>query len=102
MAERRSIKGVKPVHWKYSCKDVSEMISESMDRALPFYQRVLMRMHLLMCKYCSRCKAQFETIRAASRYEELDSKELDASRALSNDGKERLKEFLRNHLTGSH
>ena len=83
----------------YNCKEVSEMVSESMDRALPFHQRVLIRMHLLMCKYCARCKEQYETIRAAMRYEELDGKDLDASRSLSKDGKERLREFLKNHLT---
>lgn len=90
------------MHWMYSCKEVSEIVSESMDRALPFYQRALMRMHLLICKYCSRCREQFETIRAASRYEELHGKELDDSQALSKAGKERLKEFLKNHLTGTH
>ena len=77
------------------------MVSESMDRELPFYQRVLLRMHLLMCKYCARCREQFEAIRAASCYGELHGKELDASRGLSNDGKERLKKFLKNHLTGT-
>ena len=89
------------MRWMYNCKEVSEMVSDSMDRALPFYQRVLMRMHLLMCKYCTRCREHFETLRAASRYEELHGKELDDSHALSNDGKERLKEFLKNHLTGT-
>ena len=90
------------MHWMYSCKEVSEIVSESMDRALPFHQRALMRMHLLICKYCSRCREQLETIRAASRYEELHGKELDDSQALSKAGKERLKEFLKNHLTGAH
>ncbi len=89
------------MRWMYNCKEVSEMISESMDRALPIYQRVLMRMHLLMCKYCAGCREHFKTLRAASRYEELHGKELDDSRALSSDGKERLKEFLKNHLTGT-
>jgi len=37
-------------------------------------------------------------MRAAGGYEELYGNELDASRALSNAGKERLKKFLKNHL----
>lgn len=87
------------MHWMFSCKEVSQLISESMDRSLPFYQRVLIRMHLLMCKYCSRCKEHFEALRTASRHEELTGHELDASRALSHDGKERLKKFFKNHLS---
>ena len=89
------------MHWMFNCKDVSQLISESMDRSLPFYQRVLLRMHLLMCKYCARCREHFEAISAASCHEELHGKELDDSRALSNDGRERLKKFLKNHLTGA-
>lgn len=83
----------------YNCQEASEIISESMDRDLPFSQRVLIRMHLLMCKYCRMGKEQFKIIRAASRYEELYGRELDASRSLSREGKERLKEFLKNNLT---
>lgn len=86
------------MRWMYSCKEVSRLISESMDRTLPFYQRVLMQLHLMVCKYCARCKVHFEAIRAASFHEELYGSELDASRGLSNDGKERLKKFLNNHL----
>jgi hypothetical protein len=89
---------VKTVQWMLSCKDVSQLISESMDRSLPFYRRVLVRLHLLMCKYCSECKAHFEAMRAASCHEKLYGNELDASCALSNEGKERLKKFLNNHL----
>ena len=37
-------------------------------------------------------------IRAASGHKELNGSELDASRGLSNDGRERLKKFLINHL----
>jgi hypothetical protein len=72
-----------------------------MDRSLPFYQRMLMRLHLFMCKYCSRLKEHFEALSTASRHEELYGNELDESRALSHDGKERLKKFLKNHLSGT-
>ena len=89
------------MHWMFSCKDVSQLLSESMDRSLPFYQRMLIRLHLLMCKYCSTLKEHFEALRTASRHEELYGNELDESRALSHDGKERLKKFLKNHLSGT-
>ena len=89
------------MHWMFSCKDVSQRVSESMDRSLPFYQRVLIRMHLLMCKYCARLREQFEALRSASFNEQLHGKELEDSRRLSNDGRERLKKFLKNHLTGT-
>ena len=87
--------------WMYSCKDVSQLLSKSMDRSLPFYQRVLIRLHLFMCKYCSRLKEHFEVLRTAIRHEELSGNELDASREISHDGKERLKKFLKNHLSGT-
>lgn len=90
------------MHWMFSCKEVSQLVSDSMDRALPFYQRVLMRMHLLMCKYCTRCRDQFLAIRAASCHNDLHGKELEESRCLSNDGRERLKKFLKNHLADFH
>jgi putative component of membrane protein insertase Oxa1/YidC/SpoIIIJ protein YidD len=89
------------VHGMFSCQYVSQLISQSMDRTLPFYQRILMHLHLLVCKYCATCREQFETIRNACRHEELIGTELDASRALSNDGKERLKKFLSNHINGA-
>jgi hypothetical protein len=85
----------------FSCQYVSQLISQSMDRALPFYQRILMHLHLMMCKYCAICREQFETIRTACGHEELTGAELDASRAISNDGKERLKKFLSNHINGA-
>ena len=87
------------MHWMFSCKEVSQLLSESMDRSLPIYQRMLMRLHLMMCKYCSRLKEHFEALKIASRQEELYGNELDESRVLSRDGKERLKKFLKNHLS---
>jgi hypothetical protein len=38
----------------YSCKQVSQIVSESLDRKLPLWTRVQLRMHLAMCGICSR------------------------------------------------
>jgi hypothetical protein len=49
-----------------SCKEVSRLVSESMDRDLRFRQRFSLRMHLLMCSLCSRFRAQIAFLRDAA------------------------------------
>lgn len=50
-----------------SCKEAAALISESLDRKLPLGQRMALRLHLLMCRFCSRYRAQLLTLRAAIR-----------------------------------
>ena len=46
-----------------SCKDVTQLISESMDHSLPFGKRVGVRLHLLVCRFCARYERQLLLIR---------------------------------------
>jgi hypothetical protein len=41
-----------------SCKDVTRLISESMDHSLPLGKRMGVRLHLLICTFCSRYERQ--------------------------------------------
>lgn len=50
-----------------SCKDVTRLLSESMDRSLPLGKRVGVRLHLLICKFCSRYEKQLLLIRETAR-----------------------------------
>ena len=50
-----------------SCKDISALVSESMERKLPLSRRIAIRMHLLMCNYCSRFERQLKFLRKAAR-----------------------------------
>jgi predicted anti-sigma-YlaC factor YlaD len=50
-----------------SCKDVSFMVSESLDRKLSWHERLGLKTHLLMCKACRRMARQMELLRAASQ-----------------------------------
>ena len=50
-----------------SCKDVTRLISESMDRSLPLRKRIGVRLHLLICNLCSRYKRQLLLIRETVR-----------------------------------
>ena len=87
-------------HWMFNCKDVSQRVSESMDRSLPLYQRILIKMHLMMCKYCSRFQNQLLILRHACRLENLHGEDLDDAHALSQDVADRLKLVLSEHISG--
>jgi hypothetical protein len=81
-----------------SCKDVTQLISESMDASLPVGQRIGMRLHLLMCKFCSRYERQLllirETVRRIVAAEEKPGE--PPGETLSDEVKERIRKSLRN------
>ena len=51
-----------------SCKDVTRLISESMDRSLPLRKRIGVRFHLLICQFCARYERQLALIRETVRH----------------------------------
>lgn len=46
-----------------NCKDVTQLISRSMDASLPVGKRIGVRIHLLMCRFCARYERQLFQIR---------------------------------------
>ena len=70
------------------------MVSASLDRTLPFRERVMIRIHLLMCKYCARFKDQLVIIRDACRLDELCGEDFDHTHTLPDDARDRLKQAL--------
>ena len=46
-----------------SCKNASQIISQSLDRSLTIRERFALQLHLLICKYCKRFSQQLQTIR---------------------------------------
>lgn len=79
-----------------SCKEVTRLISESMDYQLPFVQRIAVRMHLLMCKFCSRYRRHMVLIREAICHylEEIEPLEPFPSISLSPGAREKIKRAL--------
>lgn len=77
--------------WMFNCKDVSHLVSQSMDMELSFTKRMGIRFHLLMCKYCARFEQQLTRIR-----ELIPSKEKDQVPSLKMDdkAKKKLKKLL--------
>ncbi|MDD4913517.1 MAG: zf-HC2 domain-containing protein [Methylococcales bacterium] len=56
-----------------NCKDISGLVSESMDRPLTFRERWAVRLHFFMCRSCARFQRQIRFLRKmASRYQPGD------------------------------
>jgi len=79
----------------FNCKEVSRRVSESMDHRLPLYQRMLIRMHLLMCKYCTRFRRQLLLMREYSRSPQMAEDFLDPTVVLPPDARERIRQALK-------
>ena len=80
-----------------SCKEVSRLVSESLDRKLPFRQRIAVRIHLLMCKFCSRYRKQLFFIeKVAHQYAAKGQALRDTNGTLSVEARERMKRLLTN------
>jgi hypothetical protein len=75
-----------------SCKDVTQLLSESMDASLPIGKRVGVRLHLLICKFCLRYKRQLllirETARRLAAFDDIPGETLSA------EARERIRKSL--------
>lgn len=59
--------------WIFNCKEVSQLVSQSMDRDLSFTKRMGVHFHLMMCRYCARFGQQLKRIRELIRSQEEDN-----------------------------
>lgn len=83
-----------------SCRDVSQLVSESMDRKLSLSQNIEITMHLFMCKFCSRFKKQVLSIRQACRdHADLIGEGAEQG-ALCTEAKERIRRLLQKGGSG--
>jgi len=50
-----------------SCKEVTELVSQSMERRLSLRETLQLRMHLFVCTACSRFVRQMKFLHAAAK-----------------------------------
>jgi Putative zinc-finger len=62
-----------------SCQDITRLVSESMDHPLPLTQRMKIRIHLGMCKYCAGFAKQMRFLRKMCRTHEAPRSEATLS-----------------------
>ena len=80
-----------------SCKEVSRLVSESMEMKLPLRKRIGLWIHLSMCRLCKGFARQLRVIQAAAK--EHGESEDDTSLAdatLSDDARERIRRAMQN------
>ena len=80
-----------------SCKDMTRLLSEAMDRPVPLRIRMNMRLHFLICKWCERYKNQLLFLRQVLRRDpdKVEGEGAASSASLSPDAKDRLKRVIR-------
>ncbi len=79
-----------------TCKEVSKLVSESMERQLPLGKLMQMRMHLMLCRFCAGFARQTRLLRLAAKQEsERSAADVSTSEAtLSQEARERIKAAL--------
>ncbi|HJU54930.1 MAG TPA: hypothetical protein VJ715_10170 [Pyrinomonadaceae bacterium] len=80
-----------------TCEEVLPVLSESLERKLTLRERVMLRLHFLICVYCVRYLRQLRLMRGAvrARSEQMNQEDnTSAAPALSDEARERLKRAL--------
>jgi len=76
-----------------SCKEATRLQSEALDHPLGLGQRIGLRIHLVLCKWCRRYGKQIGFLRAAADRDEGHEQCLPAQ-ALRPEARERIKRRL--------
>lgn len=81
--------------WMTTCKETTELASRAMDEALPFSERVALRLHLAVCKNCARFSHQLHEMRRQFR---LETAADDDTPGLPHEARQRIDEELQKKL----
>ncbi len=79
-----------------TCKEVTHLVSQSLDRQMPFRTRVGVRMHLAMCRFCRRYRRQLLFLRKVGRWvpSRLEGNGAPPLATLPPDARRRIQEAL--------
>ncbi|MEW6118864.1 MAG: zf-HC2 domain-containing protein [Pseudomonadota bacterium] len=80
--------------WMPTCRDTTELVSRAMDERLAFGERLAMRMHLAICRNCSRFAEQVQEMRRLFRIETGD----ETGAGLSDEARHRIETELQKKL----
>jgi hypothetical protein len=80
-----------------NCRQVTRLVSQSMDARLPWHQRLAIRFHLLYCVWCRRYATQIQFLRKATKGLALRATEASTPK-LTGEAKEQMRKRLEEAL----
>lgn len=85
-----------------TCKQASQLVSQSLDRPLSWSERIRLRFHLLICDVCKRFNRQLRLLNLAVK-RMLQHTENDSTIQLSLEARDRIsREISRSTESGYH
>ncbi len=81
-----------------SCKEATRIVSEGLDRELPFWRRMGLRLHVVMCRGCLRYTRQITALNRLITDHYGDDPPAEVSEHVSQDAVQHIKSSLR-HAT---
>ncbi len=72
-----------------TCKEVSQLASESLDRRLSMFEGLTLRLHLFKCDMCSRYVRQLKFLQRACA--DADDDKLTDAAELADEARERIR-----------
>jgi hypothetical protein len=75
----------------FNCREVTRLVSESLDRELSLGQRIGIRIHFMMCKLCPEAKKQMLFLREAMHRLAMEDMASGPDGALSPEARHRIK-----------
>ncbi|KKM20060.1 hypothetical protein LCGC14_1649340 [marine sediment metagenome] len=80
-----------------SCRETTRLISDGLDRRLSFWQRLGLRLHLVMCGACAAYRRQVTALNKLVSAHFRESRPA-GPHLLSGEARQRIKAALRDHM----
>lgn len=77
-----------------TCEEAEKLISETMDHPLSFWERINLKVHLLICKVCPTYMRQLQLLRELLRKWASHSDRFLPDKKFSPESKEKIKQHL--------
>ncbi len=84
-----------------SCKEATRLVSEGLDRELPFWRRMRLRLHVVMCRGCSRYTRQITALNRLISDHYGDDPPAEVSEHVAPDTVQHIKSALRQATPGT-